>query len=76
METKRFIGSGTCPFCGEDNRVSVTEKEMTGIEKWRGPMSGGPNIQEVMPLLSPAKREILISGMCLSCQKEMFGNGE
>ena len=36
----------------------------------------GELIQNAMPYLSPAEREILISGFCGRCFDEMFGEGE
>ena len=73
MENNKLIGSGSCPFCGKDNRVEVTEREMTGYEKW---VRGEGNIQNVMPFLSVEKREILISGTCLKCQSSVFGGND
>ncbi len=66
-----MIGSGSCPFCKKDNRVGVTDREITGLDKWN---RGLGNIQDVMPYLSSEKREILVSGICLSCQKNLFGS--
>lgn len=74
MVIKKLIGSGECPFCGKDNRVEVTVYEMLGIEKWGGPASNSMPIQKAMPNLSAEKREILISGICLSCQKMIFSS--
>ena len=72
MEKKILIGSGCCIFCGEDNRIEVTAKELEGYDKWT---RGEGNIQDVMPTLSAEKREVLISGTCLSCQSKIFGVG-
>jgi len=68
MEQKKLIGSGTCPFCGGDNRVEATDRELTGINRWVN--NEGP-IQNVMPFLSVGKREILMTGICLSCQNKI-----
>lgn len=64
------IGSGTCPFCKKDNRVEVTPEELKGLDKWN---KGEGSIQTVMPNLSASKREILMTGICMSCQDKIFG---
>jgi hypothetical protein len=70
VENKKLIGSGQCPFCGKDNRFEATEEEIKGFDKWQ---NGEMHIQHAMPLLSPEKREVLISGICITCQEEVFG---
>lgn len=66
-----LIGSGRCPFCGKDNRVDATPFEMEGYKKL-----GKLCIQDAMPNLSAEKREIIISGICLACQKKIFSSDE
>lgn len=68
MEEKRLIGSGKCTFCGKDNRVEVPESQMAGYDKWLGGMS----IQDAMPGLSAGKREVLMTGICLTCHRTVF----
>lgn len=70
MEKKILIGSGMCTFCGEDNRVEATPDEIEGYDEW---IKGEEDIQTAMPNLSETKREILMTGICTSCQDRLFG---
>ncbi len=56
-----------CPFCGQYHQVSV---DTEGFTKWA---FEGALIQDAMPKASAETREFLISGMCPSCQKKIFG---
>ncbi len=49
-----------CPFCGKTQRVSVSKE---AFDKW----NQGALIQNALPTLTDAEREILISGMCDDC---------
>lgn len=55
-----------CPFCGKFHFVEVEENHYLN---WKN----GELAQNVMPELSPTEREQLISGICPTCQKEIFG---
>ena len=55
-----------CPFCGAYNEVEV---EHNAYFEWK---FNGYNIQDVMPDMPASKREMLISGICEDCQKEIF----
>lgn len=50
----------TCPFCGKENVVEVDE---ASYKRWQN----GELIQNVWPNMSPATRELLITGICDSC---------
>jgi len=56
----------TCPFCGKTTEVEV---EHNAYFEWQ---FNGYNIQDVMPNMPASKREMLISGICEDCQKEIF----
>lgn len=56
----------TCPFCGAEHSV---EASLAGFEAWQN----GELIQRALPELSVTEREQLISRLCPSCQKEIFG---
>lgn len=43
------------------------------MKEWQ---AGGGYIQDLMPTLTAGERELLISGTCDSCWKEMFGEDE
>ena len=55
-----------CPFCGNTTVVTVDSK---AYQRWQN----GALIQVAMPSLSATDREVLISGMCPTCQTKVFG---
>lgn len=55
-----------CPFCGNLSEVEVSAED---YEKY----CAGELAQNAFPYLSPEEREVIISGMCVKCQKEFFG---
>ena len=59
--------STTCPCCGGENIVSMTEKQHNEYT------AGYKNIQLIFPEWSPADRELLITGICGNCWKNIFG---
>ena len=60
------IISMVCPVCGNEHTVEVSEY---AYYQWED----GTLIQDVMPTLSATEREQLISHLCPSCQKDIFG---
>lgn len=58
----------TCPFCGTDTAIEV---DADGYFAWK---YEGELIQNALPNLDPSKRELLISGICEDCQKNIFGD--
>lgn len=56
----------TCPSC---KKSSVLTLPKSGYERWRA----GEYIQKAMPDVKASDREMLMSGMCPTCWKEMFG---
>ena len=56
-----------CPFCGAESVVTVDAKAYFA---WQG----GELIQNAMPNLDASTKEMLISGICLKCQEDIFGN--
>ena len=59
-----------CRSCGETKQVVVDPQDM---KKWK---EEGAFIQDALPYLSPADRELLISATCGECFDNMFGPGE
>lgn len=55
-----------CPHCGKKTSLEVKREDW---EQWKL----GKNVQIVFPYLSPAEREMLITGICDDCWKEIFG---
>jgi hypothetical protein len=60
----------TCIQCHKDYEVPITEAQLV---RWR---SGNEHIQHIVPEMSPALREMLISGICGVCFDAMFGEEE
>lgn len=59
----------TCPFCGAEHEVNVP---FEGYLAW----GNGELIQDALPMLTATEREQLISNLCPTCQKEIFGEEE
>lgn len=55
-----------CPFCGSVDAVWVNEEDYI---EWQS----GELVQVAFPYLNATEREMLISGMCPSCQKKVYG---
>lgn len=56
-----------CPFCGKVTTVNeVTDEEYQRIR------SRTESIQNIVPHLSAEKRELLMTGICLECQRSVF----
>lgn len=56
----------TCPFCKKNHTVVVDESDYNRYYH-------GVAAQDAFPYMSPTEREEIISGLCLKCQKEIFG---
>lgn len=59
-----------CQQCG---RIFTILTNRDDVLSW---LSGSGYIQDLMPYLSAAEREMLISGTCDDCWKLMFGEDE
>ena len=57
-----------CPFCGQATEVEVKEDDYIRYTK-------GEAVQYAFPYLSADEREILITGICYTCQARVFGGG-
>lgn len=57
----------TCKYCNTEY-VIIAERE--DLEAW---LSGDKYIQDSLAYLTAAERELLISGTCDNCWKNMFG---
>ena len=64
----------TCPMCGKDTENPIFKEDNVGEILLK--LSTGMMIQSAAPNLSAETRELLISGMCSTCQSELFGVGE
>ena len=59
-----------CPICKKQHEVEVNEM---AFYNWQ---MGVGTVQSLMPELSPTEREQLISHICPSCQKTIFGSDD
>lgn len=59
----------TCRFCGTTHTLTV---DINDYFNWQE----GTLIQEAMPYLTPAERELLISHTCQDCWDKMFADHE
>lgn len=55
-----------CPFCGREHSVKVEVEQFLAYQQ-------GALAQVAFPNLSASEREQIISGMCPTCQKDIFG---
>ena len=62
---KKITIETRCPFCGAINHVAVFEAD---YDRW----IDGELVQNAFPYLTADEKELLVSGLCLDCQKEVF----
>lgn len=55
-----------CPFCGKENTMDVSIDDYT---RWQS----GLNTQHAFPEMNEFDREIIQSGICRTCQEQIFG---
>lgn len=60
---------GTCDRCGTPEILPVTLEQ---IRRWKSVSL----IQNAMPNLTAAQREMFLSGTCGACWNQLFENGE
>lgn len=60
-----------CVICKEEHTILVNREDWDMYNS-----SNRPHIQDIFPYLSPADREMLISGVCDSCWKKVFGGDD
>ncbi len=59
--------SKICPFCGHVSEIWVDDEVLKRMED-------GERIQDILPELPAPEREVLISGICIDCQEEVFAD--
>ena len=58
-----------CPMCGKEHDIhAITHEqaEMLRKDRWL--------VQEIFPELTPAQREVFITGTCPGCWDKLFGD--
>jgi len=66
---KKITIETRCPFCGAINHVVVSEAD---YDRW----ISGALVQNAFPYLTSDERELLVSSLCLDCQKDVFDSDE
>ena len=61
-----------CPPCPVCNRSATLVVDADAVTRWKD----GAFVQDAFPFMSPADREVLISGTHPACWTEMFGEEE
>lgn len=61
-----IVTTRACMFCGEPSRVALTADQAEAL-------ADGRPVQEVLPDVEPARRELLISGTHPACWEHAFG---
>lgn len=61
--------SRVCPFCGHVSEIWVDDEVFKRMED-------GELIQNILPDLPASEREVLISGICINCQEEIFADSD
>lgn len=69
MGTAYITNTVHCPSCEILTHVMAPT---LGLARW----IEGAMIQDAMPELTATQRETLISGLCFTCQAEIFGSGD
>lgn len=59
----------TCPFCHKNVTILVPAQ---GYRRWQM----GELIQNALPTLTVAEREMLVTGMCPDCQEDFYNSFE
>lgn len=70
MSAEIVIVSVQCQMCQQNFEVTVNK---ANFERWQNREG---LIQNLMPELSDAERELLISHMCKSCFQRLFSGGQ
>lgn len=61
--------SKVCPFCGHVSEIWVDDEVLKRMED-------GELIQSILPEVPASEREVLISGICINCQEEVFADSD
>ncbi len=62
-----------CDLCGKGGYIKLTEEQSEKLSQYH---MGDGLVQELFPELNPTEREFIKTGMCMKCQKMMFGKAE
>ena len=71
MSERNYEMKVSCRMCKKTHTLKVRVEDYFTFD-----MPNRPHIQDIFPYLSPAEREMLISGVCDSCWKKVFGGDD
>lgn len=60
-----------CPFCRQESRMVLPIEYLKRYESYE---QGMGSVSRMFPMLNPVEREFLMTGYCISCQRELFDN--
>lgn len=67
MSERNFEIYMDCSMCGEQHTLKVRVEDYLVYDS-----PNRPHIQDIFPYLSPAERELMISGICPKCWEKLF----
>lgn len=62
-----------CPFCSKGHYIKLNNDQDRRLGEYR---NGRGAIQDIFTDLNSTEREFIKTGMCLDCQKMIFGSAE
>lgn len=61
-----------CRRCGNVIQIPCSDETYVAAQFWNAATDPRP-IQEIFPAMAPEYREMFVSGICPTCQDEIFG---
>lgn len=71
MSERNYELKVSCRICEKTHTLKVRVEDYLTFDS-----PNRPHIQDIFPYLSPAERELLLSGICPECWKNIFGGEE
>ena len=68
MSERNYEMNVSCRICKKTHTLKVRVEDYFLFD-----CPNRPHIQDIFPYLSPAERELLLSGICPDCWAKMFG---
>lgn len=69
-DLQHYIIEIVCPICKKPHEIKITTMELFKLR------TSNEHIQDILPNLTDAEREMFISGVCPDCWKMLFGDPE
>lgn len=71
MSERNYEMQVSCRMCRKTHPLKVRVEDYLTFDS-----PDRPHIQDIFPYLTPAERELLISGTCEECWNKMFGGDD